>query len=191
MKRLILTLIMLIHFVSYGQNGGRYVRERVDKNGDVTYIANIPTVFIFAKDRRGKALQKKYARLINAVKVSYPISIDARNKLNEMNRVLPTLNSKAEQRRYTKSVEDELKEKYTPILKKMSMYQGIVLLKLIDRETGSSSYSLVKELRGGLSAFFWQGVAKMFGANLKQEYDQEGDDRIIEELIELYEKGLL
>ncbi len=105
-----------------------------------------------------------------------------------MNRVLPSL-EKSQQKKYVKGVEDDLKRQYTPILKRMSMYQGIVLLKLIDRETGSSSYGLVKELRGGFSALFWQGIARVFGANLKLEYDKDGDDKIIEELIILYESG--
>ena len=71
------------------------------------------------------------------------------------------------------------------------MYQGMVLLKLIDRETGRTSFRLVQELRGKFAAFFWQGIARLFGANLKLEYDKEGEDALIEYLIGLYEAGEL
>ncbi|MFI3314585.1 MAG: DUF4294 domain-containing protein [Rikenellaceae bacterium] len=149
-----------------------------------------PYVFVFADNKKSKALEKKYTRLINAIKVTYPIAQVAQTKLRKMEKDLETLTPK-EQREYTKALEKELKEEYTPILKKMSMYQGIVLLKLIDRQTGDTSYELVKEFRGGLSAFFWQGIAKIFGANLKTEYNEDEDDVLLEKLVRLYERGLL
>ena len=73
----------------------------------------------------------------------------------------------------------------------MTFSQGKLLIKLIDRETEHTSYDLVKELRGGFRAFFWQSVARLFGANLKDTYDKDGEDQIVEELIQLYEAGLL
>ncbi|WP_418165095.1 DUF4294 domain-containing protein, partial [Alistipes ihumii] len=76
-------------------------------------------------------------------------------------------------------------------LKKMTLSQGKLLIKLIDRETDQTSYELVKELRGGFRAFFWQSIARLFGANLKDTYDKEGEDMMVEELIRLYEAGLL
>ncbi len=191
MKNIAVILISLIHFVSYGQNVDPYVHyDTTMEAGEVIQRVSLSTVFVFTNDRKGRVLKRKYDRLTNAVRVTYPIAKHAQSKLREMNRVLPSL-SKEEQRKYVKEVEKELKVQYTPILKKMSMYQGVILLKLIDRETGSSSYGLVKEMRGGFSAFFWQGVARVFGANLKLEYDEKGDDKIIEELIKLYEAGLI
>ena len=191
LKNIAVILISLIHFVSYGQNVDPYVHyDTTMEAGEVIQRVSLSTVFVFTNDRKGRVLKRKYDRLTNAVRVTYPIAKHAQSKLREMNRVLPSL-SKEEQRKYVKEVEKELKVQYTPILKKMSMYQGVILLKLIDRETGSSSYGLVKEMRGGFSAFFWQGVARVFGANLKLEYDEKGDDKIIEELIKLYEAGLI
>ena len=72
-----------------------------------------------------------------------------------------------------------------------ALTQGKLLIKLIDRETDQTSYELVKELRGGFRAFFWQSIARLFGANLKDTYDKEGEDMMVEELIRLYEAGLL
>ena len=88
-------------------------------------------------------------------------------------------------------MERALKKKYPPVLKKMTLSQGKLLIKLIDRETDQTSYELVKELRGGFRAFFWQSIARLFGANLKDTYDKEGEDMMVEELIRLYEAGLL
>ncbi|NLI87857.1 MAG: DUF4294 domain-containing protein, partial [Bacteroidales bacterium] len=76
-------------------------------------------------------------------------------------------------------------------LRKFTVSQGKMLMKLIDRETGATSYDLVKELKGGFSATFWQGVARLFGSNLKVKFDPEGEDKLLNELIGLYEKGLL
>ncbi len=73
----------------------------------------------------------------------------------------------------------------------MTRSQGKILLKLIDRETEYTSYEIVREFRGGFVAGFWQGVAKIFGANLKTEYDREGDDKMLEQIVLLYEAGLL
>lgn len=73
----------------------------------------------------------------------------------------------------------------------MTFSQGKLLIKLIDRETGHTSYALVKELRNGFSAFLWQNVGRIFGMNLKDTYDATGDDQFIEMLIRLYEAGYL
>ena len=104
---------------------------------------------------------------------------------------MATLETEKEQRAYIKQVEQELLRDYKEDLKKMTVTQGRILIKLVDRETGDTSYELVKELRGNLSAAFWQALARLFGSNLKSEYDAEGEDRLIEEIILLIEKYCL
>jgi hypothetical protein len=90
-----------------------------------------------------------------------------------------------------KTLEDELYKEYEPIIKKMSLQTGKILLKLIDRETGQNSYTVVKDLRGGFRATFYQGFARMFGANLKEEYDPDKnqEDKMIEEMIGRIDRG--
>jgi hypothetical protein len=88
-----------------------------------------------------------------------------------------------------KVAEKELKAQFEDQLKDLTMNQGRILLKLIDRETGNTSYQLVKDFRGGFQAFMWQGVARLFGNNMKAEYDPEGEDIIIERAIKLVEAG--
>lgn len=151
-------------------------------------LARIP---VYSSRYRRRVSLRKYERLVRAVRLVYPMAQEAQELLAQMEATLPTLRTKKEQEAYVKSVERDIKTRYTPVLKKMSMYQGMVLVKLIDRQTGRSSYALVREFRGRFSAFFWQGIARMFGGDLKAEYDPEGDDALLEQLIELYELGLL
>ena len=102
------------------------------------------------------------------------------------------------QRRIKNSGENTLKQaeaalfrEYGPQLKKLSIQEGRILIKLIDRQTGTTSYELIQDLKGGLAAFFWQGVARVFGNNLKSEYDPEVEDRMIEEIIYYIDAGIL
>ena len=88
-----------------------------------------------------------------------------------------------------KQVEKELLDEYEDDLKKLTITQGRILIKLVDRETGATSYELVKELRGSFSAFFWQAFARIFGSTLKAEYDPYGEDRLIEEIVLLIDNG--
>ena len=101
---------------------------------------------------------------------------------------LPT---KKAQKAYIRQVYNQIKEEYTPVLKHMTRTQGKVLLKLIDRETEYTAYEVLKEFRGGFVAGFWQGVSRIFGQNLKSEYDKQNEDRMIEQIVIYYEAGLL
>ena len=104
---------------------------------------------------------------------------------------LGQLPNRKEQKAYIRQVYHEIKEEYTPILKRMTRTEGRVLLKLIDRETEYTAYEVLREFRGGFVAGFWQSVSRIFGQNLKSEYDAEGEDRMIEQIIIYYEAGLL
>jgi len=101
------------------------------------------------------------------------------------------MKTEREKREYIAKVEKELINQYEKELTKLTISQGKMLIKLIDRETGLTSYELVKELKGGFSATFWQGIARIFGSNLKLKFDPQGEDKILNELIFLYEQGLI
>ncbi|MDR2935911.1 MAG: DUF4294 domain-containing protein [Rikenellaceae bacterium] len=156
------------------------------ENGDTVPVIHMKPLHVF----RRKVDLRRYERMIRNLKIVYPIAQYANWKLHDMEIQMAAM-SRKEQGKYAKSVEKELKAQYTPILKRMSFSQGKMLIKLIDRETGNTSYELVRELRGTMSAFLWQGVARLFGANLKDTYDKEGDDQVLEKLIILYEAGQL
>ena len=101
------------------------------------------------------------------------------------------LDLKKDRKAYTKAVEDALKEEITPMLWKMTRYEGKILIKLIDRETDHTVFSIVKDIRSGFTAGFYQAMARLFGANLKLEYDPEGEDYILEQIVIYYNAGLL
>jgi hypothetical protein len=94
--------------------------------------------------------------------------------------VLRGLPDERSRKKYLEQAEEELKRDFEKKIKDLSFNQGMILIKLIDRETGNTSYDLVKKLRGNFKAFMWQGVARLFGSNLKSEYDSDGDDKLIE-----------
>jgi hypothetical protein len=104
-----------------------------------------------------------------------------------MEREFRKLETEKARKRYIKTVEKELKEEFKDDIKGMTINQGRLLLKLIDRETGNTSYYLLEELKGSFSAFFWQTVARVFGHNLKSEYDPNGRDWMIERIVVLIE----
>lgn len=159
----------------------------VDARGDTTYRVNMAPIYVFRRTRD----MRRYWKMIYNLKKVYPVAKEARAYLEQLEADLVKIPDARGRKEYTKALEKQLTAKYTPVLKKMTRSQGKILIKLIDRETSRTSYDLVKEFRGKFAAFFWQGVAKLFGANLKDDFDAEGDDRLLNQLILLYEAGLL
>lgn len=145
---------------------------------------------VIVRGRKFKGIYKDRTKLERMIAKVYPIAKEANATLRRMEREMMAIPSEKKRKEYVKSVEKTLKKKYTPTLMHMTTKEGMILLKLIDRETGDTSYALVKELRGGFSAFFWQNIARLFSVNLKSEYDAKGEDQLIEYYIQKYEKGL-
>jgi hypothetical protein len=127
-----------------------------------------------------------YNRLRNAVFVTYPYARQAGAVINDVNAHLLTVTNKGDRKNYIKSREKELKKQFTEPLTNLSVYQGKVLMKLINRQTGNNCYELIKEYRGGLQARFYQTVAFFVGSSLKQPYDytNDGTDRQIEAIVQ-------
>ena len=132
---------------------------------------------------------EKWTKLKYNVKKVYPYAIVAAAKLKEMELTLDKLPNENARKAYAKKVEKELQEQFGEELKKLTVNQGKILIKLIDRETGETSYELVKDLRGSFSAFMWQSLARLFGSSLKTDYDPQGEDRLIEAAIKQIEAG--
>ena len=134
---------------------------------------------------------RRYRKLVAAVKKVYPVAKIARARMTEMEAELQRLPTKKAQKAYIRGVYRQIKEEYTPVVKHMTRTQGKVLLKLIDRETDYTAYEVLREFRGGFVAGFWQTLSRVFGQDLKSEYDAEGDDRLLEQIVRYYEAGLL
>ena len=127
-----------------------------------------------------------YDRLKRAVYVTYPYARQAGAVINDVNAHLVGVTAKKERKAYIKSREKELKKQFSDPISNLSVYQGKVLMKLINRETGNNCYEIIKEYRGGLNARFYQTVAFFFGSSLKQQYrkDEDVTDRQIEAIVQ-------
>jgi hypothetical protein len=124
----------------------------------------------------------KFNRLrYNVLKV-LPYARYAGQRYRQLERDLALTNDSKTQKQLVKACEKEIKNLFNSKIKDMTINQGEILIKLIDRETGTSSYKLVKEIQGTLPAFFMQSLARIFGHNLKAEYDAE-EERDIETII--------
>ena len=167
-----------------------YVARGIITDGDTLWVSEINEVYVFPEKEFKNVWQKRrYTRLVHNVKKAYPWAKLAGDKLEEVNVYMLTLETDKERKDYIKEVEEELLGNYTEDLKKLTITQGKILIKLVYRETGDTSYDLVAELRGRFSAFFWQALARLFGSNLKMGYDPYGEDRQIEEIVVLIENG--
>lgn len=130
-------------------------------------------------------VQKEWNRLRNAVYVTYPYARVAGRTINEMNQALAGIKDKKKRKEYIKSREKELRQQFTEPLSQLSVYQGRVLMKLINRQTGNNCYAIIKEYKGGFNARTYQTVAFFFGSNLKQDYDlNDKTDRQIESFVQ-------
>jgi hypothetical protein len=128
---------------------------------------------------------EEWTRLRNAVYVTYPYARIAGGTINDINKNLDGVSSKKERKKYIKSREKELKAQFSEPLSDLSVYQGKILMKLINRQTGNNCYEIIKEYKGGVNARFYQTVAWFVGGNLKQDWDLKENklDRDIESIV--------
>ena len=158
--------------------------------GDTFAMVNLDVVVVEAEMKfASKKKREEWERLKYNVKKAYPYAIIASGRLREYENVLKKLPNEDSRKLFMKIAEDKLKKEFEAQLKQLTIKQGRILIKLIDRETGRTSYDLVKQLRGSFSAWMWQGLAKLFGSDLKSEYDGDGDDKLIELAIAQIESG--
>lgn len=156
----------------------RYEGEDIPyKELQTVYVSKLPPA------KLAQAIAK-YNRLRNAVYVTYPYARTAANTLNDVAAHLDMIKSKGERKKYIRSREKELKQQFSDPLTNLSVYQGKVLMKLINRQTGNNCYEIIREYRGGLNARMYQTVAFFFGSSLKQEYvTDDAYDRQIESIV--------
>ena len=162
------------------------------QNGDTLIFKNIKEVVVFP-DRtfKNKREYRRYTRYILKVKKVYPLAVEARKLLDEYEPRYYALEDQKDRRKLMKELERELLDEHKEELKKWSISDGRILLKLINRETERTPYALIKDFRGGFSATFWQGIARLFKNDLKDGYEPEGDDKMLEEIVTLIELGYL
>ena len=170
---------------------GTTVYARIEGN-DTLIIVDLSEIDIDLMSRYFEITETRQGRrLVNNVRRVYPYAKLASNKLQEYDTLLASVNSDSERRRLMKQAESEITDQYTEELEHLNFSQGAILIRLIDRETGNTSYKLVQDLRGKVRAFFYQGFARIWGYNLKTEFDPKTnpEDEQIDVIATLLERG--
>jgi hypothetical protein len=166
------------------------VLNQIFRDGDTLLHSTIKEVSVYPEPQFSSRRDlRRYERLIYNLKIVHPYAVMAADMLNELNQAFTELKTERERQQFVKQVERKLMNEFEDDLKSLTITQGRLLIKLIDRETGNTSYELLRELRGSFSAFFWQAVARLFGSNLKTTFDADGEDKLIDQIIILMENG--
>lgn len=169
--------------------GGAKLYMQTNGN-DTIYLAYLRDVWVFPTYKFVNKKQEKFFwKTVSDVKRTLPYAKLIAVELNKANQKLAQIYNNKEKKQYMADLEKSAFKKYEKDLKKMSISQGRILMKLIDRECNKTTYDLIKAYKGNVSAFLWQGIAKVFGSDLKSEYDSKGNDKIIERVIVLVENG--
>ncbi len=183
---LVVVFITASHKFLHAQNGinDTLTTFAVVIDGDTIEAKTLSTVDFYARmTDAGRAARAQWTRLRNAIIVTYPFAQRSGLVINEINASLIGINDNAERKKIIKNREKELKKEFSDPLSNLSIYQGKVLMKLINRETGNNCYEIIKEYKGGLTARFYQTVAFFFNGNLKQPYDPTGEDLEMEFIV--------
>jgi len=187
-KKMILTLVLFFTSaaVALAQNGQYDTLNTfaVVYKGDTIEAKTLYNFAVYTRiSNADMASRAKMTRLRNAIIVTYPYAMRSGIILNDMNFKLANITDHSSRKAYIKTREKELKKEFTDPLSNLSIYQGKVLMKLINRQTGNNCYDIIKEYKGGFTARFYQTVAFFFSSNLKQEYNPNGDDYEIEMIL--------
>ncbi len=167
-------------------------RDTVTNNYDKSFndsVKSFPHVYLKeitiypSFNQMSRRQQRQYSALEMKVRKVYPMAKLAAFRVAEYNRIYLSFTKERERKDYIKKVEKDLFSEFEGEIRHMSVSEGRILIKLIDRETGQSSYEIIKEFKGGFSAFFWQTIARLFGHDLKAVYDAENEDRMIEYIV--------
>jgi uncharacterized protein DUF4294 len=183
------TKLPLVGKKNIGENDTVIVQACIEPNGDTIPCSWLEDAYVNGK--LTGANRKRYAewtRLRNAVYVTYPYAIAASKVMNDINAQLVNVTDKKKRKEIIMSREKELKTQFADKLTQLSVYQGKVLMKLIYRQTGNNCYEIIEDYKGKFNAGFWQTVALVFGSNLRQNYDPNGDDHDMEIIVQDVEK---
>ena len=158
---------------------------------DTIYFDSIKASKVYSRLPKQKGKEwRKYYRLVHNFSKSYPYALVARKLVQEADSTIAADNLKwAKRDKYVARVQKELFDVFEGQMRSLTVSQGALLMKLVDREVGKSSYDIIKDYKNGIAAGFWQGIAKLFGTDLKKPYDPEGEDKLTEELVKIWDAG--
>jgi hypothetical protein len=194
--RIIILFFLLLSGIYLGAKAQDTFKQAIPpslvEGGDTLSVSIMNDIYVYPpRASNGSADDAKYQKMIRDVKRTLPYAKLVYNTLIETYEYITTLPTEKERQEHLKRMEKDLYAEYVPILKKMSLSQGKLLIRLVDRECNQSSYNLLKAFLGPFRAGFWNLFAGMFGASLKTNWDPDGKDAAIERVVELVEMGLL
>ncbi len=164
----------------------------MEVNGDTLPVVELEEVRVMPLPQfHSRREYRRYSRYVRNVKKVYPYAKFTAELLNEMEQHLDSLSTEKEKKKYIKQVEKSLRAKYSDVIWNMTFSQGKILIKLIDRETGMTSYEIIDRMKGAFNAGFWQAVARLFGSDLKTKFDPQGKDRILNQVVLMIEYGMI
>ena len=172
---------------------GKTIGFIIQDNGDTLFADKIAPLYVFNRpDNWKKSRQwREYYKTVYNFKKTYPYALIAKEITRDADSTLAHSNfTKKEREKYLRQYEKRLFKEFEKPLRSLTLSQGKLLLKLLDRELGQTSFYVIKNYRGGAAAGFWQGVAKLFGSDLKKPYDKFGEDKAVEELVQMYHDGV-
>lgn len=170
------------------KNLSGYMQYIVDDQGDTVYVAELRPIWVYPKGTKKSPDWRKYYRLVYNFNKVYPYALMAKKLLSTVDINTEDMNRIGKEK-YINMKQKELLQEFEPIVRKMTISQGQLLCRLLDREIGMTSYEIIKDYKNGLAAGFWQGIGKLFDQNLKSHYDPQGVDKATEELVKKWENG--
>lgn len=179
------------------QNGSGYTERNgvvlpyIIENGDTVYLAPLRAAHVYEKKPRNKGREwRKYYKLVYNFAKVYPYAIVAKDIVSDVDSTIKADNLKyISKDSYVSKVVKELFNCFETPLKNLTISQGGLLMRLVDRECGISPYQIIREFKNRYAAGFWQGIAKLFDNDLKRHYDPEGEDAPVEELVRQWKEG--
>ena len=164
---------------------------RVDEPGDTVFVETLEPVWVFP---RGKKMRqgdwRKYYKLVYNFNKVYPYALVGRKMMAQVDSTIAAdVTRKSQRTRYINDVERELFKLFEKDIRNMTIQQGMVLVRLVNRECGMNPYTIIKTYEGGFAAGFWNLVGKMFSQDLKASYDPAGKDKQLEELVKIWDSG--
>lgn len=192
--------LMVLCFLSFGMAPNLLSQDTLKHivvpgkiiEGDTVPYIDLRTVVVFPQlDFKSWSELVGYERLVINIKKVYPYAKLAAVKLTEYKHKLDSLPNERERKKFLKAAEKELEAQFGNEIKDLNFTQGKLLIKLIYRQTGNSTFAIVKELRGSFNAFIYQTVARIFGYDLRVQYDPEGSDKAIEHIVQMIDDGSL
>ena len=187
---IILLPLLLAVLPLQAQEPDGYVMPYIVQGRDTVFLDDIPPAVISPREKMTKRQWRKYYKRVHNFSKAYPYAKFVAKTINETDSLFAHDHcSRRQQSRYLDRLKRDLLKDFDPIFRKLSLAQGLMMIRLIDRETGLTPYVILKAYLDAPSAAFWQGFARIFGGNLKQPYDRFGEDRDVEELVQIWERG--